>query len=154
MDKVNQPFIFYLTLEESLPKTFFVFDQTFRDLGYVLVPVRMDQLQILLSSSDQSQMIVLCSVKDVQELKHYGEKVRGLLKYLLKSKRLTFMLLSSFSRLNDSKNFILTKNFYFLKYPLDAGALSAKVARYHKLKSEQNSRWPGGKRVKLGNLIV
>lgn len=147
---LNTPFIFYLTLEENLPKTFYVFDRALKDLGFILVPVRIDQLQSLLSSSDQNQIIVLSSVTDSRELKMHNEKVRGLLKYVLKSKRITYMQLSSFSKINDYKLYSLKKNYYFLKYPLDARALSAKIARYHDLKSETNVRWPGGKRAGLG----
>jgi hypothetical protein len=146
----NTPFIFYLTLEENLPKTFYVFDRTLKDLGFMLVPVRIDQLQTLCASTDQSQIIVITSVTDAREMKMYNEKVRGLLKFILKSKRLTFMHLSSFSKLNDFKMYSLKKNYYFLKYPLDARTLSAKIARYHDLKSETNVRWPGGKRAGLG----
>jgi hypothetical protein len=146
----NTPFIFYLTLEENLSKTFYVFNKALKHLGFMLIPVRIDQLQTLVASTDQTQIIVLASVTDVREMKMYNEKVRGLLKYVLKSKRLTFMHCSSFSKLNDVKLFSLKKNYYFLKYPLDARLFSAKIARYYDLKSEQNVRWPGGKRAGLG----
>lgn len=146
----NTPFIFFLTLEESLPKNFYVFDHYLKDLGFILVPVRVDQLQKLLSFAEQSQVIVLCSVSDTREMKLYNEKVRGLLKYILKSKRITFMHMTSFSRLNDQRYFVMNKNYYFMKYPLNAQLLSAKIARYYDLKSETNIRWPGGKRAGLG----
>lgn len=146
----NTPFIFYLTFDENLSKSFYTFDRALKDLGFILVPVRIDQLQSLISSTDQTQIVVISSVTDTRELKLYNEKVRGLLRYVLKSKRLTFMHLSSFSKINDSKQFSMSKNYFFLKYPLDARLLSAKIARYHDLKSESNLRWPGGKRAGLG----
>lgn len=154
MEREQTSFIFYLTLEENLSKAFYIFDRMFKDLGVMLVPVRVDQLQTLLASTDQSQIVVITSVTDAREMKMYNEKVRGLLKYILKSKRLTFMTLSSFSKLNDIKQFSLQKNYFFLKYPLDARALSHKIVRYHDLKSEQNSRWPGGKRAGLGSVTL
>lgn len=147
-------FIFYLTLEENLPRNFYVFDKAFKDLGLMLIPVRIDQLQTLLASTDQSQIIVLASVSDTREMKMYHEKVRGLLKFILKSKRITFMHLGSFSKLNDMKQFVHSKNYFFLKYPLDASLLAKKIARYHELKSEQNTAWPGGKRAGLGGVVV
>ncbi len=146
----NTPFIFYLTLEESLSKSFYTFDRALKDLGFILVPVRIDQLQSLLASTDQTQIVVITSTSDTRELKLYNEKVRGLLRYVLKSKRITFMHLSSFSKINDSKLYSMSKNYFFLKYPLDARLLSAKIARYHDLKSQSNLRWPGGKRAGLG----
>lgn len=147
-------FIFYLTLEENLPKAFYVFDRIFKDLGLMLIPVRVDQLQTLLASTDQTQVIVLSSVTDSREMKLYNEKVRGLLKYVLKSKRLTYMHLSSFAKTNDTKQFILGKNYFYIRYPLDARILCSKIARYHDLKSEQNSKWPGGKRAGLGSVTA
>jgi hypothetical protein len=144
------PFIYFLTLDESLPKAFYVFDRLLKDLGFILVPLKIDQLQTLIATSDQEQIIVLTSTTDSREMKMYNQKVRGLLKYVLKSKRLTFMHLSCFSKLNDFRTFALSKNYFFMKYPLDASLLAAKIARYHDLKSEKNIRWPGGKRARLG----
>jgi hypothetical protein len=148
--KETNPFIFYLTLDENLPSTFYTFDRCLKNLNFILVPVKIDQLQKLLSFADQSQIVVICSVTDSREFKLYNEKVRPLLKYVLKSKRLTFMHLSSFSKINDGKTYTMSKNYYFMKYPLDAVSLSAKIAHYHDLKSETNIRWPGGKRAGLG----
>ena len=150
MERNDTPFIFYLTLEENLPKTFYVFDHMLKDLGFILVPVRIDQLQTLVAATDQTQIIVIASVVDSREMKLYNDKIRGLLRYVLKSKRLTFMHLSSFTKLNDMKLYSMSKNYYFMKYPLDARLLAKKIARYHDLKSEQNTRWPGGKRAGLG----
>ena len=144
-------FIFYLTLSETLPSAFYTFNKHFKDLGYMLVPIRIDQLQSILSASEQTQIVVISSVTDSKEMKQYNEKVRSLLKYVLKSKRLTFMLLSSFSRLSDSKIYFKQKNYYFMKYPIDAGLFSKKITRYYELKSEQNVlRWPGGRRAGVG----
>lgn len=143
------PFIFYLTLEDSLPKAFYTFDKHLKDLGFILVPVKIDQLQSLIATSEQEQVIVLCSTSDSREFKIYNDKVRGFLKFILKSKRLTFMHLSSFSKLNDQRMYALQKNYYFLKYPLNAKELSFKIAKYHALKKEQRTVWPGGRRSTL-----
>lgn len=145
----NTPFIFYLTLDESLPRAFYQYDKCFKERGFILVPVRIDQLQKLISFADQSQVIVIASVMDSREMKLYNEKVRPLLKYVLKSKRITFMHIGCFSRLNDAKQFHHHKNYYFMKYPLNASVIASKIVRYHDLKSETN-RWPGGKRAGLG----
>ncbi len=150
----NTPFIFYLSLEENLPKIFFNFDQHFKALGYILLPVRIDQLQLLLSSTDQNQIVVITSVRDAREMKLYNDKIRKVLKYVLKSKRLTFMHLSSFSKVNDSRLFSMVKNYYFIKYPIDVRALSANIARYYELKSSANAtKWPGGRRAGLGAIL-
>lgn len=148
------PFIFYLTLEENLSKSFYTFDRFFKELGYMLVPVRMDQLQTLVASAEQDQIIVISSVTDAKEYKLYNEKIRNFLKYVLKSKRLTFMHLSSFSKLNDQRVYARQKNYYFLRYPLDAKSLCSKIARYYILKKEQHTLWPGGKRSSLSGGVL
>lgn len=119
----------------------------------MLVPVKVDQLSVLVSGSEQNQVIAMTSIADSRELKLYNEKVRPLLKYVLKSKRLSLMVLSSFSIVNDVKKFSLTKNYFFMKYPLDASQLSAKIVKYYNLKEETNVRWPGGKRAGLGGVV-
>ena len=155
--KVNEPslpFIFYLTLDESLPKTYYIFDQYLKEFGFILVPVKIDQLQSLVASSEQEQVVVLCSVSDAKEYKRYNDKIRGFIKYILKSKRLTFIHLSSFSKINDQKKFVMQKNYFFMKYPLNAKDLSLRISKYHALKKDQLTVWPGGRRATLGSGVV
>lgn len=151
--ELTSPFIFYLSLDDQLSKSFYHFDQLFKEHGYILVPVKMDQLQTLAASSEQNQLIVLSSVTNSYEYKIFNEKVRGLLKYVLKSKRLNFLQLSSFSKLNDSRMFSLQKNYYFMKYPLDGRRLVDRIVNFHIEKNEQRTMWPGGKRSSVvGNV--
>ena len=150
----NIQFIFFLTLEDKLPKAFYTFDKILKEFGFMLVPVKIDQPQGLLSTTEQNQVIVISSVTDSREFKIYNDRVRNLLKYVLKSKRMTFMHLSSFSKLNDIRQFALYKNYYFMKYPLDARRLAMNIARYHDLKLVQNSKWPGGKRAGTQSVTV
>ena len=148
------PFIFYLSLEETLPKDFYVFDRSFKDLGFLLVPVKIDLLQVLLTSTEQSHFILISSVTESRGLKVFNEKVRGLLKYVLKNKTLSFIQLSSFSKINDSKVHNLSKNYYFMKYPVDAEVLSRRIAGFFEEKSEVNVKWPGGKKAGVGSMSV
>lgn len=154
MDAKLNPFIFYLTLDESLPGSYYVFDRTLRDLGFILVPVKVDQLQTLVSSTEQNQVMIISSVIDTREYRLFNERVRGLLKYILKSKRITFLQLSSFSRINDSRLHAYTKNYFFLRYPVDAKTLSLRIARFHEERTLESSRWPGGKRAGVKSLAV
>jgi hypothetical protein len=147
----QNPCIFFLSLEEHLPKTYYIFDGFLKELGFMLVPVRIDQLQLLIAATEQDQVIVLCSVSDAREFRIYNEKIRGFLRFVLKSKRLSFIHLSSFSLLNDQRFYALQKNYFFIKYPLNAKDLCAKLARFHVLKREHHTLWPGGKRATLGS---
>lgn len=142
----TQPFIFYLTLGEGLPKEYYHFSHFLKEMGFMLIPVKMDQIQSLISLSEQDQVIILCSVNTSIEYKNYHLKVRKYLKHILKSKRLTFMHLSSFDKVNDQKLFHNQKNYFFLKFPLNAKSLSEKISRYYHLKKDQRAMWPGGKR--------
>lgn len=149
-DKI--PFIFYLTINESFSHNFYTLCKVYKSLGFVIVPITIDQLQKLASLTEQTQMFVLSSVENANELKLYNLKVRGILKYILKSKRITFLNLSSFSSIDDSKSFSNFGNYFFLRYPLDAYSFAEKVASYYILKSEHDLKWPGSKRDVSGEI--
>ncbi len=143
-------FIFYLTLEDSLPTSFYVFDVFVRESGYMLIPIKHDQLQSLISHSGQQHIIVLSSISNSREFKIYNEKIRGYLKYILKSKRITYFHLSSFAKSNDQKSFNILKNYFFIKYPVNAKDLIRKICKYHVIKSEMHTIWPGGRKNTTG----
>lgn len=145
----DQTIIFYLTYQNELPKEYFYFSELFNQKDYILVPVRVDQLQNLAASTEQQHIIVISTVKNSQELKNYNKYARHLLKYVLKSKRITFFNLSSFNASNDSKIFFHSKNYFFIKLPVNARIFTDKLIRYYELKQTQSIAWPGGKRAGL-----
>lgn len=148
----TRPFIFYLTLEEKLPDQFYVFDTLFKERDYILVPVRVDQLQQLVARTEQNHVMVISCVSSFREYRLFNEKVRSILKYVLKSRRLSFLELSSFSRLNDSRLYTLSKNYFFIKNPVDGRSIVERMISYHSFKSEQSNLWPGGaKSLASGN---
>lgn len=151
-DDTSTPFIFFLTLSERLPVSFYALDESVKAMGFMLVPIRIDQLQLLISSTDQETITVMTSTMYSSEYKLYNEKIRGLLKFVLKSKRIAFFHLSSFSKLDDTKQFSLNRNYFFLKLPLNPSLLAKRVARYHEVRANNDSRWPGGKRAGVRGL--
>ena len=142
-------FIFYLTLEEELPQSFYVFDRTLKERGMILVPVKVEQLQSLMASSEQSQIVVIASVVGSREYKLFNQKIRPVLKFIMRANRLSFLMLSSFSKLNDNKHYASSRKYYFMKYPLDAQALAKSIENHLREKQPQNTRWPGGRRPAL-----
>ncbi len=142
-------FIFYLTLEEDLPHSFYVFDRTLRERGMTLVPIKVDQLQSLMASSEQSQIVVISSVTDSREFKLFNLKIRPLLKFIMRNNRLSFLMLSSFSKLNDNRLYASSKKYFFMKYPLNAESLAHSIENHLLQKQPSNSRWPGGRRPGL-----
>lgn len=146
----THPFIFFLTLEERLPDQFYVFDKLFKEQNYILVPVRVDQLQQLVASTEQNHVMVLSCVSSFREYKLFNDKVRKILKYVLKSRRLSFVKLCSFSKLNDSRVHNMTKNYYFIKTPVDARVISERMINFHEMKSEKSQIWPGGPKSMAG----
>lgn len=146
----THPFIFFLTLEERLPEQFYIFDRLFKEQNYILVPVRVDQLQQLVASTEQNHVMVLSCVSSFREYKLFNDKVRKILKYVLKSRRLSFVKLSSFSKLNDTRLHSLTKNYYFIKNPVDARMITERIANFHEAKSEKSQIWPGGHKTLSG----
>lgn len=150
----NKTIIFYLTTKLELTHEFFSLNQTFNDAGCVLVPVRVDQLQNLATMTEQEHIIVLNVIRNSQELMSFNKGVRHLLRYILKSKRITFFNLSSFDSTDDSRVHFHSKNYFFLKLPIDVKLMSKKIARYYTLKQKDKVAWPGGKRAGLASLGV
>lgn len=151
----STPFIFFLTLTDKLPVSFYALDESIKSMGFMLVPIQIDQLQLLISSTEQEQITIITSTMYAAEYKAFNLKIRGLLKFVLKSKRITFFHLSSFSKLDDTKQFSLNKNYYFFKLPLNPSLLAKRVARYHEMRTNSDSsKWPGGKRAGVKGLAV
>jgi hypothetical protein len=146
----TRPFIFFLTLEERLPEQFYTFDRIFKEYDYILVPVRVDQLQQLVASTEQNHVMVISCTTNFREYRLFNEKVRKILKYVLKSRRLSFVQLSSFAKLNDTRAYNLTKNYFFLKAPVDARELTERMISFHDQKSEKSQIWPGGHKSLAG----
>lgn len=143
----SMPFFFFVTLGGKLPEVFFKLDAQLKKQGVILVPVAIDQLQVMVSSGAQNHYIAITSVNSFAEYKIYNERVRHLLKFVLRKSNISFFNLCSFQKLNDSNQFRMTKNYFFLKYPLNTDTLGEKLVRYMDLKSEKLARWPGGKRA-------
>lgn len=146
--------IFYLTTTTELTSEFFSLNHTFNESGCVLVPVRVDQLQNLATMTEQEQIIVINVIKNTQELIAFNKGVRHLLRYILKSKRISFFNLSSFDSSDDSRVHFMTKNYFFIKLPIDVKMISKKIARYYTLKQKDKVTWPGGKRAGLASIGV
>jgi hypothetical protein len=146
----NSSFVFYLCLTDVLPSSYFSFSLRMKKEGMTVVPVKFDQLQKVVAVSDQAEIIVVTSIRNTQEALFYHRNVRKHLKYLLKSERITLFLLSSFSKLNDQKNHLVKRNYFFLKYPMELGLVCQLLARFLELKKEESRKWPGGKRSQSG----
>lgn len=146
----SSPIVFYISLTDVLPPSYFSFSVRMKKEGITVVPVKFDQLQKVVAVSEQGEVVVVASVRTIQEALSYHRNVRKHLKYLLKSERLTLILLSSFSKLNDQKNHLVKRNYFFLKYPMDLGHVCQLLARLIELKKEKTRRWPGGKRSQSG----
>jgi hypothetical protein len=143
------PCVFYLTLDQELPRAFSTFDLYLKELGFILVPVHIDQLQMLLASTEQEHVVVIASTGSLHEYKLYNQKIRTPLRFILKSKRLSFIHLSSFAGLNDQKSYALEKNYFFMKLPLDAKTLCVKISGHFFHKNQNQLLWPGGWRSNL-----
>lgn len=150
----EQTIIFYLTCQPELPKEFFFFSSFFAKQDFILVPVKVDQLQNLALSTEQEHIIVINTIKNSAELKNYNKYARHLLKYVLKSKRISFFNLSSFSSSDDSKIFFNFKNYFFINLPIDARILTHKLVRYYELKQSEKIAWPGGRKASLSSVGV
>jgi hypothetical protein len=146
-------FIFFISLEESLPVAYYRLRQALLIEGFTLVPVKLDQIQSLISITDQKEIMVICSVTSFREVKNYNQKVRPYLKYILSSKKISYFCLSSFLQCDDYKRYSQTKNYFFVKYPFTLSQFSQMLSVHFKSRLKQASSWPGGKRSRLSGVI-
>jgi hypothetical protein len=147
-------FIFYILLDQKIPEDFYLFDDALKKLGFTLIPIAIDQIQILGSISEQSHIFVISSSTDFSSFKAYNKNVRKMLMYLLKSDRITFFKLSSFNKLNDEKKFYNFKNYFFINYPQDVQKISEWMVHLFLVKSKMSKKWPGGKKTNSSVLSI
>lgn len=140
MANEENPFVFYLELEQYFNNHFFNFNHFFQKKDFILLPVTLDQLQQLASLTEQSEVIVICSVSSFQQMKVYEQKVRGVLKFFLKDKRFNFILISSFSHLDDKKYFKNNSSYSFFNYPLDVKKVVQNIVDYYFYKNNNKNR--------------
>lgn len=150
----EQTIIFYLTSQSQLPREFFFFSELFAKKNVMLVPVRVDQLQNLALSTEQEHIIVINTIKNTEELKNYNKYARHLLKYVLKSKRISFFNLSSFAASDDTRIYFNFKNYFFINLPIDARILTNKLIKYYVLKQSEKIAWPGGRKASVSSVGV
>jgi len=130
----NFPFILFLLLEEKLPTIFYQLQDDLRQKEFNLIPVTIDQIQMLKSSSFQSKILILCSSQSINEFQLYSKKIKPHLRMLLKSESTLFVKLSSFQALNDEKKFYQLKNYIFLSYPHKMNELVETISEIFKRK--------------------
>jgi|GEM_PF-2979504 len=147
------PSFFYLVFDEQIPKHFYEFRQHLSREGVMLVPIRIEQVQSILSTTSQEQIILIQSVANVQQLNQYQKKIRPYLKYILKSKRITLLHFSSFSKIDDSKQFHSLRNYFFIRFPVSLFELAPKIVRYYELKSTELTLWPGRRAPRLSSEV-
>jgi hypothetical protein len=148
----NSKFVFYILLDNKIPESFYQFDLAFKKLGWTLIPIAVDQIQLISNISDQVALPVLCSTKDFNEFKSFNKSVRDILKFLLRSERVVFFKISSFDKLNDEKKFYRLKNYFFINYPQSVHSVTSWIIYLFEVKSNKSKLWPGGKRVGSNSL--
>ncbi len=133
--------ILYLLLDDKLPEAFYLLNNEFKKENFSLIPVTIDQIQLIKSSLIQSKVAIICSSNNLNEIHLYNKKIRPHLKMLLKSSSLIYFKLSSFQILNDEKKFYQFKNFIFKSYPQDLEKITGIICSILRERLSNNDRW-------------
>ncbi len=142
----NLNLIFYLTFGQKLPKVFYDLAVTFKNKGLTLVPVELDQLLDFYQGKKNVHVVVV--TKNQFEKKAYQKSLK-IINHALRSGKMFFYHLSSFSDIDLRKEKGRINNYSFISLPISIEVLAQAVKNSFLIKQNSIQKWPGGRRGRL-----
>ena len=87
-----------------------------------------------------------------EEAKYYHKKIRKILKYWMRSRRIDLFIGSSFELLDDSPIYGLTGSYHYFQLPIMTNEFCDIISEKIKDKSNNKKKWPGAS-SRLGSTI-
>lgn len=142
--------IFYLKLSPKLPASFFDMDKRLKENGYTLIPVSFTDLVLL--NTKEGEFHVLAMASSTEQATYFQRKVRKILHYLLRSKRMHMYFVSSFKFLDDTHLFGSSGHYHYVQLPVSVNKFCDTISETIKNKRSQSRKWPGASR-RLGSTV-
>lgn len=140
--------VFYLHLDQNLPKYYYTISQYLSKNGITLIPIKPDQVASFIHQSGMMKLIVITS--KVGHLNVFKNIVARVVKNAINCGTMTLFHLSSFKSLNLARQHsINSKNYFFIENPVKVKLISEIISRYYWAEKSKAKKWPGGKRAKL-----
>jgi hypothetical protein len=150
MMDAKSDWIFYLKLTPKLNNKFFEIDRHFKQKGFTLIPVSVSDLIAVNRGENKFQVILIAD--GFEQARYYHKKIRKILKYWMRSKRINLFIGSSFELLDDSAIYGLTDCYFYYKLPIKTKEFCDKIGTKIKEKQDHDKKWPGSS-TRLGSTI-
>lgn len=139
----KESWIFYLKLQKELPKEYFRLDQELKMYGKSLVPMTIRSLGESIKKSKKIHVLIV--VRNLDEFRYFNSKVKKILKFMVRTGRVSLYVTSSFNAVNDTT--IMRRDFYyFMKLPVSYSFLCQSIAKVVDSNDANAYKWPGGSR--------
>ncbi|MBD65229.1 MAG: hypothetical protein CME62_08480 [Halobacteriovoraceae bacterium] len=142
MEEQNN-WVYYLKLQKDLTDEFLTLDSKIKQNGKSLIPVTLGTLQEIVH--DQSSLHLIIVIRTMREYSYFNRKVKKIMKYYIRSGKVSLYIASSFNGVNDTA--IMKRDFYnFVKLPVSYKYLANMVSDMVDVKEFGVEKWPGGLR--------
>ncbi len=152
IDEPSSKYIFFLNLEEKLPKYFFELSAKFSSRNVSLVPISIKELQRIPTAPNVSVLTVTRSFSSLQTFQSIR---RVFLDVAIQNKKYLFFHLTSFSVNDlDFANARRWGYYYNYKLPVNMDNLASDLSDILCVRWDKTNKWPGGTRVPLDKTVT
>ncbi|MFZ4713940.1 MAG: hypothetical protein ACOYL6_09525 [Bacteriovoracaceae bacterium] len=138
--------IYFLNYEqEKLSDHFFKLSSELSRLGFMLLPIKADQVHLFLQDKTTPHIVSITS--NLLEQTGWRRAMLMKLNFFIKSKKIHLYHISSFgeAKFDGRKN----DHYHYMKLPCKVDLLALRLAAFHEEAKSESKEWPGGKRAKL-----
>lgn len=136
--------IYFLSIEEELPDSYYQLSREFVKSGYSLIPIKLEQLSLFYE--DQEELNVICTVGNFEAQSKFKSFVFSRLNYYILNKKINLFHISSFAPEKFSKK---QDNYHFFQLPSPTTVLVYNIKDLCETLKKVTKSWPGGKRAKI-----
>ncbi len=150
MKEEKSDWIFYLKLSRNLPEYYFDLDREFKSQGLTLIPISISELISI--TKGEGKFNVFTGVRNFSDAHYYTKRVEKIFGVLLRSKRMSLFMSSSFSFMNQNYKYGKTGMYHFFPLPQSLHEICDTIASEVEKASRKDQRWPGTS-IGLGKTI-
>lgn len=139
-------YIFFLKLEEELPREYFVLAKIFSKVNVTLLPVTKDEFKQL-NQGKKKELITF--VNNLNAWTNYHQFRKNFIEMSIQNDQITLYEISSFSPFEINYKIQNKKSYHFFQMPLYLNQVAMTIVTEFYKSREVSNEWPGGKRAKL-----
>lgn len=136
--------IYFLSIEEELPPSYYKLAKEFLKNGYSLVPIKLDQISHFYD--DEEFLNLVCSVESFSAQMKFKKSIFARLNYYIVNKKINLFHISSFQVEKFSKK---QPCYFYFQLPCPTSVLVYKIKDLCETLRKDAKVWPGGRRAKI-----